>query len=162
MATVHTITTYPIDEHPNKEAVFQWIRENWHDLNDHSLWEVVDTLKALAKHLDFELDYSISTVPDRGEYVRFKGSRYIQPLELQKIAELSADCGFTGVCWDCVIGDAIESNKRMIDSREFIRDVGYEMLKALHNETEYLYSDKGLQDYLECNGYEFLESGELF
>ena len=28
---------YTIEEHPNKEKCFEWIRNNWYDLNQYSV-----------------------------------------------------------------------------------------------------------------------------
>jgi len=54
MRTIET-KIYTIDEHPNQEKCFEWIRDNWHDLNDHSVHEVVDSLKALQKVIGGDL-----------------------------------------------------------------------------------------------------------
>ena len=35
MRTIET-KVYTIDEHPSKDKCFVWIRDNWHDLNQHS------------------------------------------------------------------------------------------------------------------------------
>jgi hypothetical protein len=65
------IKVYKIEEHPNKKLCYDWIRNNWHDLNDHSLDEVVDSIKALSAKIGGTVDHCISTVPDRSEFIRF-------------------------------------------------------------------------------------------
>ena len=133
---------YTINEHPNKDLCFEWIRNNWHDLNSHSVEEVVDSLKALQNEIGGELDYSISSVPDRGEFIRFTDYDH------EALCRLSADdCPLTGVCWDIdVIKGLREGNIARV-------------LDTLHQDTEYLYSDEGLLDMCEANDYEFTEEG---
>ena len=65
------ITAYKIHEHPDPEKVYTWIRENWHDLNDHNQIELIESLEALKDHLGANLTYSISQTPDRGEHITF-------------------------------------------------------------------------------------------
>ena len=65
------VKAYSIDEHPNKDAVFEWVRNNWHDLADVDIDDIVNSLKALADVTGGKLDYALSSVPDRGEFVRF-------------------------------------------------------------------------------------------
>jgi len=144
MRTIET-KIYTIDEHPNQEKCFEWIRDNWHDLNDHSVHEVVDSLKALQKVIGGDLDYSISSSPPcRGEYIVFKD--YNDDL----LNELDAnELPLTGVCWD---GDLIESMQKDGDA--------YGVLRALHEDSEYIYSDEGLRELCEANEYEFTEEGE--
>jgi len=53
METIITKTdVYKIEEHPDKEKCFDWIRENWHDLNSHSVDDIINSLKALQKEID--------------------------------------------------------------------------------------------------------------
>ena len=134
---------YTINEHPNKDKCFEWIRNNWHDLNDHSVQEVVDSLKALQDVIGGDLDYSISSLPCRGEYIEFKD--YDKDL----LNELDAnELPLTGVCWDA---DLIVSMQKDGDA--------YGLLGLLHQDTEYLYSDEGLQELCEAFDYEFTEEG---
>jgi len=140
------LKVYTIKEHPNKDKCFDWIRNNWYDLNDHSVQEVLDSLKGLQIVIGGDLDYSISSSPCRGEYIKFKD--YDKDL----LNELDAnELPLTGVCWD---GDLIESMQKDGDA--------YGVLSALHRYTEYLYSDEGLQELCEANDYEFTEEGEVY
>ena len=136
---------FTIDDHPNKDACFEWIRENWHDLNQHSVDELVDSLKAIANELGGSLDYSISLVPDRGEFISIKD---IDKTTLNGID--AGECEFTGVFWDAEIIGALKAGEL-----ERVLDI-------LHSETEYVYSDEGLLDFCECNECEFLEDGSIY
>jgi len=63
---------YTIEEHPNKEKCFEWIRNNWYELNQHSVEEIISSIKSLSNKIGGTFDYSISQVPDRGEHITFK------------------------------------------------------------------------------------------
>jgi len=142
-----TVNAYRIYEHPDKNKVFDWIRNNWHDLNDHTIREVIDSLKALRDRVGGELDYSISAVPDRGEYVTLKG---YDPDDLKPLIDSIDDYPLTGVCWDY---DVIEGLR--------YGELEYRVLKAIHAETEYLYSDEALEEFCEANEYYFFENGHV-
>lgn len=135
---------YTIDEHPEKEKCFNWIRENWYDLNQHSVEEVAQSIKALSKEIGGTFEYSISALPDRGEYITFND------YEEDTLNRLNADdCPLTGVCWDIdlIIG-LREGNPSKV-------------LHSLHADTEYLYSNEGLTELCEANQYEFYEDGSI-
>ena len=135
---------YTIDEHPNKEKCFDWIRNNWHDLNQHSVDEVIDSLTALQKEIGGDLDYSISSVSDRGEFITLKD------YDKEALFSLSADdCSLTGVCWDVDLIEGLKSGNTE------------NVLHSLHNDTEHCYSDKGLFEMCEANEYEFSDLGEV-
>lgn len=138
-------TVYTIDDHPKKEKCFEWIRDNWHDLNNHSVDEFIDSLKELQKKIGGKLDYGISAVPDRGEHISLEGYDRESLHELDK-----EDYPLTGVCWDYDIIDALQ--KGHIESS----------LNSLHADTEYHYSDEGLEELCEANEYEFTENGKLY
>ena len=139
------IKLYRIDEHPNKEKCFDWIRNNWHDLNSHGVEEVIESLTALNNTIGGELDYSISAVPDRGEFIRLVN--YDEDL----LNGLDAsECPLTGVWSDCSVIDGLQNGN--------IEQV----LKSLHDDTEYIYSDDGLYELCEANEYDFTEDGEVY
>lgn len=133
---------YTISEHPNKEKCYEWIRNNWHDLNQHSVDEIVESIRALSEIIGGTYDYSISQVSDRGEHITFLD------YDKEELCKISADdCPLTGVCWDMdLIVGLREGNPNKV-------------LYALHQDTEYHYSDEGLFDMCEANGYEFDEDG---
>ena len=158
MPRIITQTAYTIGEHPNPERVFDWIRSHWHDLGDFALQEMVNSLRAFASHIGARLDYSISISPDRGEFIRFdvdssEKSRF-------KGIDLSGNCPLTGMCYDEDILDAIRESTPYDSLSDILGDVEYRVLKTLHNEGEYIYSNEGLKEMCEANEYEFLESGE--
>lgn len=135
---------YTIEEHPNKEVCFKWIRDNWHDLNEHSVYEVVDSIKKLSDIIGGTYDYSIGQNPDRGEHITFKG--YNQ----EKLCRLSSeDCSLTGVFWDMDLIRGLREGDTTI------------VLKSLHKNTEFVYSNEGLLELCMANGYEFNEDGEF-
>ena len=141
MRTIET-KVYTIDEHPSKDKCFEWIRDNWHDLNQHSVDEVIDSLKALQAIIGGEFDYSISQVPDRGERIAFTD------YDRDALCRLSADdCPLTGVCWDIDIIKGLRTGNPSL------------VLESLHADTEYQYSDEGLEELCEANGYEFDTKG---
>jgi hypothetical protein len=137
---------YTIDDHPNPKAVYDWVRNNWHDLGEHIVHEMVDSLKALADHVGGTLDYSFGLFPDRGEFVRITGGNrsWLKGVK-------SREYPLAGVCWDQdVIGGYRDGN---LERR---------VLSALHSEGEYRYSDKGIHEYIECNGDYFKLNGEFY
>jgi hypothetical protein len=134
---------YTIEEHPNKEKCFDWIRNNWYDLNQHAVDDVINSLKSLKEKIGGELNYAISSVPDRDEHITFKDYDH------EKLCRLSAeDCPLTGLYWDIDLIVGIREGK--IDK----------VLNSLHSATEYQYSDEGLFELCVANEYEFKENGD--
>jgi hypothetical protein len=144
MRTIET-KIYTINEHPDQDKCFEWIRNNIYDLNEHSVHEVVDSLKALQKVIGGDLDYSIAQIMARGEFITFEN------YDEDSLKELNADeYPLTAVCWDA---DLIKSMQADGDA--------YGVLRALHEDSEYIYSDEGLKELCEANEYEFTEEGEI-
>jgi len=156
--TIET-TVYTIEEHPNPEKVFEWIRDNWHGLGDFCLEEMVQSIKAFADQIGATPNWSISIVPDRGEFVRFNIESNLS--DVVESLDLSGNCPFTGMCYDETILDAFRNAKPDDSLRAVLHEVEYRILKDLHNEGEYIYSDEGLRELCEINEYEFTESGEI-
>lgn len=151
MIKQETIQAYTIDQHPNKEAVYSWIRDNWHDLGEHEVNDFVDSLKALANEVGGTLDYSVSLFPDRGEYIKLD-NYYVGVMN-----SLYGDClPVTGFHWDKPIIEA---------AQEALHDAGMNSsdlsaaLSELHKQGEYIYSDAGLYDLCDMNEYFFTEDG---
>jgi hypothetical protein len=145
MRTIET-KLYTIDEHPNTDLCFDYIRENIFDLNEHSLMDALESIKMLTEFIGGKNDYSISQFPCRGEYVIF--NEYDEEL----LMELDADeLPLTGVYFDAHL---IESMQRYGNADG--------LLHALHTDTEYTYSDEGLREIAEINEWEFTEEGKLF
>lgn len=136
------IKAYTIDQHPDKEAVFTWIRDNWHDLGDYAVNEFIDALKALANEVGGKLDYSVGLFPDRGEQISLSG------YSMKALNQLKPDdLPLTGTYYDAPIIEAAQRG-----------DIE-EALGALHHEGDYIYSDEGLAELCEANQYYFTESG---
>ncbi len=144
MRTIET-KVYTINDHPNVDLCYDWIRDNRHDLNQHSVDDVIDSLKALQSIVGGELDYAISQVPDRREDITFTN------YDRDALLELDADSlPLTGAWSDYVAITALRKENTS------------EILNAIHQETEYIYSDEGLKELCEANGYEFTETGRIF
>lgn len=127
---------YTINEHPDKEKCFNWIRENWHDLNEHYTHEIVQSIKSLSEKIDSEFDYSFDQYGDG--YIEFKN--YNKKL-LNKLK--AKELPLTGVCWDfhLILGLRANNPNRV--------------LAQLKKDTNYIYSDEGLLELCEANDYEF-------
>jgi hypothetical protein len=134
---------YTIDEHPNKDLCFDYIRRNWYDLNQYSVDEFVDSLEALQQKIGGNLDYSISQFPSIGEFISFKN------YDKNRLSELDAfTTELTGVCWDSDIIIALKNGNI------------FESIKSLHQYSDYVYSNEGLEDFCMANKYEFNEDGK--
>jgi hypothetical protein len=135
---------YFIQEHPNKELCFNWIRENWHDMNSHSVHEFIESIKALSNAIGGDCDYCVSSSPDQGEFITF--SDYDKDL----LNQLDYDnLELTGVYWDYEIIKALKAGNAS------------QALKALHSDTEYCYSNTGLYETCEAHDYEFYDNGSI-
>lgn len=142
MIKQETIQLYTIDEHPNPEAVFDWVRDNWHHLADFAVEEFITSLKCLADEIGGKLDYSIGAFPDRSEYISLKDYR---PMALAALN--SDDLPLTGCFYDAEVIKAAQNGN--IE----------EALQSLHEEGEFLYSDKGIIEELQCREAYFTEDG---
>ena len=141
MRTIET-KVYTIEEHPNKDLCFEYIRNNWYDLNHMDVEETINSLEALKDIIGGRLDYSISSVPDRSEHITFKD------YDKEALFSLNEDeSSLTGTVFDY---DVIKGLKEGNIER---------VLDIIHNQTEYIYSDEGLMELCEINEYEFTEEG---
>lgn len=135
---------YKIQEHPNKDKCYSWMRDNLHDINQHSVYEVIDSIKKLSQIIGGNVDYSIGQFPVRGEHIIFTD------YDKDKLMELDAsDCLLTGVFWDYDLIIGMQENDP------------YKVLRSLHRDSEHKYSDDGLLDKAKINEYEFTEDGKL-
>ena len=142
MIKQETIQAYTIDQHPNKEAVYSWIRDNWHGLGDYAVEDFIESLKALAHSVRGKLDYSISLVPSRGEFI------YLESYDHEALKALNPDdLPLTGVIYDIYVIQALREGN--IEHS----------LSFLHDEGEYIYSDEALEELCESNEYYFTEDG---
>ena len=173
MTKQHIITTYTINEHPDQDAVYQYIRENWHDLGQHYIDDSVESMKSCSEYFNATIDYSVSIVPDRGEFISLQiddlniaelsGNR-LRTYLVNNFPEIDKCCPFTGVCCDEALLDPFRVFIKKPDDQSFqdlLDEAGHNLLKDIHSEGEYIYSDEGIHEFIDINEYEFLESGEL-
>lgn len=188
--TQKTTTYYSIDDHPEPERVYQWIRDNWHDLAEADLFEAVTTLKAFCEHFNLELvDYSISAFQDYRDNVTVRYNddiKHLTGVRLWKyitnnfldyheysafssarrdIQLLAGNCPFTGVCYDETMLDPIRAFMAKPDPLNdfecLMVDCFDALLNVIYAEAEYRYSDDGLRDMCEANEYQFNQDGEI-
>lgn len=140
-----------------KDKVIEVNFENaWHF--EHSLQERIETLEAFASRLGGKLDYSISCVPDRGEYIEIEntiydeGARDIFQDRVREFIEDEKDCPLTGVCYD---EDLRDSLKKYYPDFQCISYALKDYLNAIHKEYEYTLSHEYIGELCEANEYEF-------
>ena len=138
-----TISIYKIDEHPDREKCFEWIRNNDFDIGGGEIDELVCSLKKLSEVIDGTVDWCLSHYPDRGEHITFKD--YDKDLLFTLNEE---KCPLTGFYWDIVVIEALRAEKMS------------KIFNALHKQIEYLYSDEALIEMCDDDDYEFYEGGK--
>lgn len=142
---VITYKIYTIEEHPYPEKVFEWIRENWHDLPDYCIQELVGSLRALEKVAGGLLTYQISAFPDRGDHISY--------IEYDKDIINSLDTRsypLTGHIYDQNVITNVKENRTK------------DLLEMIYKQTDYMYSSKALYEHCEVNEYEFYEMGSFY
>lgn len=130
------------------------IRENFHlsyYYGEFMLQERIETLKALSDYINGKLDYSISLVPDRGEFIKI--TDYDERL-LNELCNNDKDCPLTGVYYDDDIIQDIKENDLKCALSKY--------LDRIHDEYEWMLTDEYLLDLCEANEYEFTENGEIY
>jgi hypothetical protein len=152
-----TFRVYTYESAPSevKEKIRDYIIYNW-DLYDHCMEERIDTLKSLAGILNGTLDYSLSCVPSRGEYITIipKGDAWDLD-SLQAIIDSGESCPLTGVCYD---EDIIESFKRTKSINQTLN----EYINSMHDEYRHMCTDEYIADMCEVNNYEFTADGKVY
>ena len=139
-----TYTVYTIDEHPDKEKCYEWMRNNLHYLADHEEDDFIDSLKALSGHIGGRLDFGVSLVPDRSEFIRFTD------YDKELLAELDASaCTLTGCFWDIEVIEHLRA------------DDMWGLMNRLHEAHDYYYTDEALYETAVFNGWEFKENGVM-
>lgn len=174
----HTITSWTIDDHPNPDKAFEWIRNNWHDLGNNCVEESVDSLKSFCLFFQVDLsEYSIGIFSERSEnwvidvhadLEKLRGVRLWKYINNNFIAQhpdiLSGNCPFTGVCYDENLLDEMRAFITRPDDRDWkslLNDCIADLYTALHSGGEYIYSDEGLKENCESNEYYFDENGTI-
>lgn len=127
-------------------------------LYQHHMEERIATLEAFADRVDATLDYSLSCVPDRDEFIRLKPKTdEVETLKLVKEFADNDEYGssmLTGVCYDDDLKDFIKSDGLFNGLLKYINDI--------HNEYESMLQDEYIAEYCDINDYEFTEDGELY
>tara|TARA_R110000824_G_scaffold103674_5_gene246308 strand:+ start:506 stop:940 length:435 start_codon:yes stop_codon:yes gene_type:complete len=139
-----TINIYKIDEHPDKDKCFEWIRNNDHYIGDYEVEDLVCSIRKLSEVIGGTVDFGLSHYPDQSERIIFKD--YDEELLAELVAD---DCSLTGTGWDSYVIDALKA-KNMVT-----------VLGVLHDEIEYLYSDEALTEMCYGNDDEFYIGGEM-
>ena len=139
-----TYRVYKIDEHPDKDRCFDWVRNNMHDLGQHEVDDLINSLDALSKTIGGKVNYSLSQYPCRDEYIRFTD------YDKEALAELDeVSCPLTGVFCDHDVIECLRNN----DMKELI--------KRLHDWCEYHYTDEAIEEQSLANDWEFTIEGRL-
>ena len=132
-----------------KEKIRDYFYFNF-DLYEHSMNDRIETLKALAKEIDARLDYSLSCVPDRGEFISF-----YHDSDQINVDHLNADdCPLTGVCYDADVIEDIQKHG--------INQAVTNYINSIHEEYRSMLEVDYLTELCEANGYEFTEDGKLY
>ena len=170
---MRTITTniYTINEHPNPELCFDWMRNNFPELNDHGVYEMRESIAALSECIGGTHDYIFGAFPSRDQFVSF------QDYDVDTLMALDADdCSLTGGTYDYSVIKAMQDlsvNQDYFRIRLAIKEHGYlnvnedlircrldnDVLTDLHADTEYIYSDEGLTEWADMAELEFTEDG---
>ena len=154
-----TITLYQFDELSDdaKEKALEWLRQAqeypWFD-------ESMDSCKAFCEVFgvsvkDWSLGgYRYSFVNTDASPSHFRGFTLKDALRL-------TDSSLTGYCLDYDLTQAFyDSFKQSGDAYEAFTDALQAFCLAVEKDIEYTFSNEALAEWGQCNGYEFLESGE--
>lgn len=153
---IETFNVYTFEEASKelRDKIRYEIDRNW-NLYEHHMQERIETLKCVADYLQCDLDYSLSCVPSRGEYIKLSPKNYNSIEEnLPDLLEIKESCPFTGVCYDDDIIDDIKEHGIDTALNKYI--------KSIHDEYEYMLTDEYLLEHCEANDYKFKENGELY
>ena len=145
MRTIETIV-YSINDHPDKDLCFEWMRSNQPDLNNENLNEIVASLKALEKVVGGNMDYMIGQYPDGNDFISWTG------YDKDALKELDAcDLPLTGTWADHVV--IVGLRKHMITEM---------VCGSLGRSWDWSYSDEGLAVLCEDNELEFTADGKAY
>lgn len=161
------IVIYKFNEAP--KGVQEKIRDNisqW--VYDHCLEERIDTLKAFSELVGAKLDYCLSCVPDRGEFIRldgdydadFNGTFELINIKVDEFINDSKDCTLTGCCYDEDLKELLKKYKAT--ELNYLQRAFNDYIGLIHNEYESMLTDDALNDLCESNGYEFTIDGKIY
>ncbi len=136
---------YTIDEHPNKVKCFDWMRDNMHDLNSCDVDELILGIKAFTKEFGGTHDYAIGQFPMRGEFISITG------YDKEAFEKATAMIG------------VLNCSQWAYELVKVMKETGYPsgVLKLIHQASEDVYSDEGLEELCRGMDYEFTEEGVL-
>lgn len=131
------------------------------DLYEHNMIERIETLKKVAEILNGKLDYSLSCVPDRGEFISIKPSNMyeLDYTALWELIDVEKDCPLTGHCYDHGIIDQL-TKYSMTDNN--LNNILNNYIKSIHDEFESMLKDEYLSELCEANEYEFYSNGTIY
>jgi len=139
-----TYTVYKIYEHPDKHKCYEWMRENMHDLAEHEGEDFIASVNNLHEYIGGDLDWNVSLVPDRGEFIRFTD------YDKEMLDELDASaCPLTGFFWDVEVIEHLRANDMQ------------GLMNKLHEAHDSHYTDEALYDSAQVNEWEFKENGVM-
>ena len=143
-------------------------------LYEHCMSERLDTLKVVANLLYATLDYSLSCVPDRGEYIRFiPKNDELNYQSLWDAINIEKECPLTGMCYDHDFIDSLTKYSLINPNEEFkhkgieykvnagIEEACTNYIQSIHEEYEAMLTEDYIGDLCEVGEYEFTADGEL-
>jgi len=163
-----TKTVYTIDNHPNKSKVFKWVRDNWTNLSGGYVSDLIKTVKAIACAMNCDVHYAILTVSDQNEFIKFTkhgdGNVFINKGHLELLIKQSQHCSFTGHGNDHLLSESLRlwDGESDIKLRHLSHAFQSLALDSIHDQTEHVYSDEGLNDYLDSNEFYFNKDGSFY
>lgn len=147
----------------DNDKVDQNIRDhvaNHWDMYEHCMNDRLDTLKAIASLLDANLDYSLSCVPDRGEFIKFSPKYDELNFDaLWEAIDIEKECPLTGVCYDHDIIDHLSKYNLTVDS---LNNASGKFMSSIHDEYQSMLTDEYITDMCEANEYEFNANGTIY
>lgn len=118
---------------------------------DYILEDRIETLKKLNDYISGNLDYSISHLGERGDYITI--TDYDKD-SLKVLINLGTSCPLTGCCYD---DDIIYYLKQFT-----MKSALQKYLEDSYADFESCFEYEYLQEMCDSNNYEFLEDGKIF
>jgi len=140
------------------------IREHFsndHDLYEFNMEERISTLKAFSDLINANLDYALSCVPDRGEFISIQPEDNFNEFyeAINDFINNNESCSLTGVCYDDDLKHYLKESDIYHDG---LKEVWTKYIDSMHNEYEYMLTDDYLSEHCEANEYEFTIDGNLY
>lgn len=158
---VETFNVYTYRSAPKEiqDKIREYIVTNW-DLYEHIMEERVHTLKEVASLLNAELDYSLSCVPNRGEFIKMT-PKYdsLNFSSLWEAIDIEKECPLTGVCYD---HDLIDHLSKYNLNTNTLNNAFKEFIESIHDEYKVMCESEYIADMCESNEYEFYGNGKLY